>query len=34
MPATLSRDDAAQLRAYERRRHDALAEGYAGFSRR
>jgi len=31
MPATLSRDDAAQLRAYERRRHDALAEGYAGF---
>jgi ubiquinone/menaquinone biosynthesis C-methylase UbiE len=31
MPTTLSPEDAAQLRTYERRRHDALAEGYAGF---
>src|SRR5262245_34007562 len=31
MPTTLSPDDAEKLRAYERRRHDALAEGYAGF---
>jgi ubiquinone/menaquinone biosynthesis C-methylase UbiE len=31
MPTTLSSDDAEKLRAYERRRHDALAEGYAGF---
>jgi ubiquinone/menaquinone biosynthesis C-methylase UbiE len=31
MPTTLSPEDAAQLRSYERRRHDALAEGYVGF---
>ena len=32
MSTTLSPDDAAQLRDYERRRHGALAEGYAGFA--
>ena len=31
MATTLSPDDAEKLHAYERRRHDALAEGYAGF---
>jgi ubiquinone/menaquinone biosynthesis C-methylase UbiE len=31
MATTLSPEDAAQLRTYERQRHDALAEGYIGF---
>ena len=31
MATTLSPEDAAQLRTYERDRHDALAEGYIGF---
>ena len=31
MPTTLSPQDADQLRAYERDRHNALAEGYIGF---
>jgi ubiquinone/menaquinone biosynthesis C-methylase UbiE len=31
MATTLSPNDAEKLRAYERQRHDALAEGYAGF---
>jgi SAM-dependent methyltransferase len=31
MATTLSPEDAAQLRNYERQRHDALAEGYIGF---
>ena len=31
MATTLSPEDAAQLRTYERQRHDALSEGYIGF---
>ena len=31
MAALLSPEEAAQLRTYERQRHDALAEGYIGF---
>jgi ubiquinone/menaquinone biosynthesis C-methylase UbiE len=31
MASNLSPEDAAQLRTYERQRHDALAEGYIGF---
>jgi len=31
MATNLSPEDAAQLRDYERQRHDALAEGYIGF---
>ena len=31
MATTLSPEDAAQLRTYERDRHNALAEGYIGF---
>jgi SAM-dependent methyltransferase len=31
MPRTLSPEEAVQLRSFERRRHDQLAEGYAAF---
>ena len=31
MATTLSPEEAAQLRTYERQRHDVLAEGYIGF---